>query len=178
MTQSVMTPANVTYHNIATFTQQFLDKRISKPVLYHGNESKLFRLSNIFDVIKLLHLQHCNIIYLSLIGRIVNFWQMLFYIDRKQCNQTNVVDFSNLSLGNIIHAYPAQSWYPWFRHALPNIINYKFKQKLLRVTKELCIFDQPFYRILLEWRIFQHIYNRKWHDFFYDDLMPWPAVGS
>ena len=40
MTQSVMTPANVTYHNIATFTQQFLDKRISKPVLYHGNESK------------------------------------------------------------------------------------------------------------------------------------------
>ena len=47
MTQSVMTPANVTYHNITTFTQQFLDKRISKPVLYHGNESKLFLLSNI-----------------------------------------------------------------------------------------------------------------------------------
>ena len=58
MTQSVMTPANVTYHNIATFTQQFLDKRISKPVLYHGDESKLFRLSNIFDVIKLLQLQY------------------------------------------------------------------------------------------------------------------------
>ena len=112
MTQSVMTPANVTYHNIATFTQQFLDKRISKPVLYHGNESKLFRLSHIFDVIKLLHLQHCNIIYLSLIGSIVHFWQMLSYIDRKHCNQTNVVDFSNLSLGNIIHAYPVQSWYP------------------------------------------------------------------
>ena len=105
MTQSVMTPANVTYHNIATFTQQFLDKRISKPVLYHGNESKLFRLSNIFDVIKLLHLQHCNIIYLSLIGRIVNFWQML--IDRKYCNQTNGVNFSNLSLENIIPACPA-----------------------------------------------------------------------
>ena len=25
---------------------------------------------------------------------------------------------------------------------------------------------------------FSNIYNRKWHDFFYDDLMPWPAVGS
>ena len=25
---------------------------------------------------------------------------------------------------------------------------------------------------------FSNIYNRKWHDFFYDSLMPWPVVDS
>ena len=96
----------------------------------------------------------CNIIYLSLIGRIVHFWQMLLTVIKAMMEI-----FQKSSLGNNVQVCSL----PLVSLILPRSDEYyKLKQKNSSESqkKKLCIFDQPFYRIVFGWRIFQHLQKK------------------